>query len=125
MAKQRTRITSAELAVLEHLWDHGPAVVRDIAQGVYSQNTPSYHATVNSLLEKLEEKQLVTRDRGGFAHVFAARLDRAAFVGAELQRIADSHFDGSLAPMLLSLVERVQLSRRDREAIKRIIRSIE
>ena len=95
-------VTDAELAVLAFLWERGPSPVREISQGVYAKNTAAYHATVNSLLEQLESKGYVERDRSRFAHVFAAKVDRATLVGQQLQQIADSHFDGAIAPMLLA-----------------------
>jgi predicted transcriptional regulator len=53
MARPSAIVTDAELSVLNHLWEHGPSVVREIAYALYSQNTPAYHATVNSLLDQL------------------------------------------------------------------------
>jgi BlaI family penicillinase repressor len=121
MARPSAIVTEAELSVLDHLWQHGPSVVREIACALYSDNTPAYHATVNSLLDQLERKGYVARDRSGFAHSFTATIDRSELVGSQLQQIADSHFDGVLTPMLLSLVEKIKLSPRDRDAIRRII----
>ena len=118
-------VTDAELSVLEFLWEHGASIVREISFGLYSDNTPAYHATVNSLLDQLEKKQFVTRDRSGFAHRFAPAIERADLVTSQLQEIADSHYDGALAPMLMSLVDKVKLGRRDREAIRKIIDKIE
>jgi predicted transcriptional regulator len=70
---------------------------------------------------RLEQKEYVARDRSGFAHSFTATIDRSNLVGSQLQQIADSHFDGALTPMLLPLVDKINLSRRDREAILGII----
>ena len=121
MARPSAIVTEAELSVLNHLWQHGPSVVREIAYALYADNTPAYHATVNSLLDQLEQKGYVARDRSNFAHSFTATIDRSELVGSQLQQIADSHFDGALTPMLLPLVEKIRLSRRDREAIRKII----
>lgn len=121
MARPGAIVTEAELAVLNHLWEHGPSVVREISHAIYEDNTPAYHATVNSLLDQLEEKGFVERDRSGFAHSFTATIDRSELVGSQLQQIADSHFDGVLTPMLLSLVDKIKLSRRDREELRKII----
>lgn len=118
-------VTDAELLVLEYLWEHDTSIVREIAFGIYSDNTPAFHATVNSLLDQLEKKQFVVRDRSGVAHRFSAAVERADLVKSQLQEIADSHFDGALAPMLLSLVDRIKLGRRDRDAIRKIIDKIE
>ena len=124
MSRQSSLVTEAELSVLEYLWQHGPSVVRDIAHGLYGKNTPSYHATVNSLLDQLEAKGFVSRDRSTFAHTFSASTDRATLVGSQLQQIADSHFDGALTPMLLTLLDKVKINRRDREDIRKIIENI-
>jgi predicted transcriptional regulator len=121
MARPSAIVTDAELSVLNHLWEHGPSVVREIASALYSQNTPAYHATVNSLLDQLEHKGYVTRDRSGFAHSFTAAIDRPTLVGTQLQQIADSYFEGALTPMLLPLVDKIKLSKRDRETLRKII----
>jgi len=121
MARQSAIVTEAELSVLNHLWEHGASVVRDITFAIYADNTPAYHATVNSLLDQLERKGYVSRDRSGFAHSFTATIERSALVGSQLQQIADSYFDGALTPMLLPLVDRMKLSKRDRETIRKLI----
>ena len=84
MTRPSAIVTDAELSVLNHLWEHGPSVVREIASALYSQNTPAYHATVNSLLDQLEQKGYVARDRSGFAHRFTATIDRPTLVGSQL-----------------------------------------
>ena len=121
MARPGAIVTEAELSVLEHLWEHGASVVREISFELYAENTPAYHATVNSLLDQLEKKGFVARDRSSFAHRFTATIERSELVGSQLQQIADSHFDGALTPMLLTLVDSVKLSPRDRAAVRKII----
>jgi predicted transcriptional regulator len=121
MARPSAIVTEAELSVLNFLWEHGSSVVREISHAIYADNTPAYHATVNSLLDQLEKKGFVARDRSGFAHSFTTTIDRSELVGSQLQQIADSHFDGVLTPMLLSLVDKIKLSRRDREELRKII----
>ena len=121
MARPSAIVTEAELSVLNYLWEQGPSVVREIAYALYSENTPAYHATVNSLLDQLEKKGYVARDRSGFAHRFTATINRSTLVGSQIQQIADSYFDGALTPMLLPLVNKINLSKRDRETIRKII----
>lgn len=124
MPRPSAIVTDAELAVLEYLWREGARTVREISYGVYGENTAAYHATVNSLLDQLEAKGYVERDRSGFAHVFTAAIDRSKLVAWQLQEIADSHFQGALCPMLLTLVDHLQLRPRDRNAIRKIIEDI-
>jgi BlaI family transcriptional regulator, penicillinase repressor len=125
MSKRIADVTDTEFSILAALWERGPVTVRDIVETLYGRHTPSLHATVKSLLDRLAHKGYVASDRRGFAHRYLAKVDRQTFVGQRLQQIADAHFGGSLAPMLLALVERSKLSKSDRHAIRRIIEEIE
>jgi BlaI family transcriptional regulator, penicillinase repressor len=124
MPTKQQNVTETELAILDTLWQHGPLAIREIVHAVYGRHTQSLHMTVKSLLERLADKGYVECDRSVYAHRFKATTDRATFVGRQLQQLAETHFGGSLAPMLMALTERVQLSRKDREALLSIINRI-
>lgn len=124
MAKTPADVTETELAILDVLWNRGPTEIREIVEELYDEHTPALHATVKSLLERLGLKGYVDCDRSRHRHRFSARVPREKFVGAQLQKLADKHFDGSVTPMLMTLVERAKLSLADREAIRRIIEGI-
>ena len=125
MPRKAARVTETELAIMDVLWKHGPISVRDIVESLYSEHTPSLHATVKSLLDRLTDKGCVTCDASRFAHRFSASVDRETFVGEQLQQIADSHFGGSLTPLLLSLVSHAKLEPEERETIRKLIDGIE
>ena len=114
-------VSDTELAILNVLWDAGPVPVREIVQRVYGRHSQSLHTTVKSLLERLIHKGYVACDRTGFAHTFSATIDRENFVGGQIEQIAKSVFEGQVTPILLSLVDRVKLSKKDRVAIQRIL----
>ena len=125
MGKPHDDITEAELSVMEVLWsrDDG-AMVREIVLAVYGRHEHSLHGGVKSFLERLIEKGYVKVDKTGFAHRFFATVTRQEFVGRQLKQMAESHFGGSLAPLLLSLVEQAMLTRKDRAAIEKLIENI-
>jgi BlaI family transcriptional regulator, penicillinase repressor len=125
MPKKPAEVTDTELAILDVLWEHDRCEIRDLVEAVYGQHTAARHATIKSLLERLMQKGFVACDRSRFAHRFSAVISREGYVGQQLQKLADSHFEGSLAPMLLNLIERSKLSRRDLEAIRKIVEKIE
>ena len=124
MAREAAGVTGTEMAILDVLWRNGASTVREIVQAVYGEHRQSLHSAVKSLLQRLTEKELVTCQRRGFAHLFVATVDRDTFVGEELQRLADNHYGGALAPMLLTLTQKASLSRKDREVIRKIIENI-
>ena len=65
---------------------------------------PAYHVTVNSVLDQLEKKRYLTRDRNGYAR-FTATIDRSTLIGSQLEQFADSYFGGASTPMLLPMVD--------------------
>src|SRR5580765_1294452 len=125
MAKRSPQVTETELAILAVLWKQGPSTVREIVQALYSQHTPALHATVGSLLDRLAAKGHVSSNRSEFAHRYTAKIDRQAFVGEQLRQLAETHFGGSLSPMLLTLVDLVKLKKSDRDAIRKIVDGME
>src|SRR5262245_21396491 len=125
MVPPREDITDAELSVMEVLWSRSAgATIREIVLAVYGRHEHSLHGGVNSFLDRLLEKQYVKVDKSDFAHQFFAIVTREEFVGSQLKQIAANHFNGSLVPMLLSLVGQTKLSKADRAAIEKIIANI-
>lgn len=115
------RVTDAELSVLEVLWQHGDLSIRQIAGQLYPGGRTSDYATVQKLLERLEEKRCVKRDRSSFAHTFSARVDRDELIGGQLEAVAKKLCDGSFTPLLVHLVEKRKLNERDREMLRRLL----
>lgn len=115
------RVTDAELSVLEVLWRQGDMSIRQIAEQLYPGGRTSEYATVQKLLERLEEKRCVKRDRSSFAHTFSARVDRSELIDSQLEAVAKKLCDGSFTPLLVHLVEKRKLSARDREKLRRLL----
>ena len=121
MAARRVRLTDAEFAVLEPLWRSGPQTIRQLTAALYPEQSVSDYATVQKLLERLETKRCVRRDRSHAAHVFRAVIEREALIDGQLQEIADKLCDGSLVPVLNQLVRRTRLSAKDREQLRKLL----
>ena len=120
MKQHKEDVTEAELALLQTLWDDGPATIRQLVERVYQQTGASVYATVQKLLDRLEAKGCVERDRGGSVHVFRAAINRDELIGRRLRAVADSLCGGSLSPLLTHLVEGRGLSERERSGASRL-----
>ena len=114
-------VTDAELAILEMLWKQGAMTIAELTTALYGQRTTSRYATVQKLLERLEAKQCVVRDRSTYAHRFAATIERADLINHRLQDVAEKLCEGSLTPLLLHLVGRTRLSPQDRKRLHKLI----
>jgi BlaI family transcriptional regulator, penicillinase repressor len=114
-------ITDGELSILQVLWRREEAGNREIADEIYGEITDPKVATVQKLLERLEAKGCVVRDRSERAHRFRARFSQEEYLRSRLQALADRLYDGALAPLVTTLVQSKGISRAEREKLHKMI----
>ncbi len=125
MARTPQDVTETELAVLHLLWEQGPSTIRQITDVLYPDGGAAHYATVQKLLDRLEEKAFVARDRRPPAHTFAARVGRDELIGRRLQAVAEQLCGGSLTPLLTHLVKGRRLSPRERLDLRHLIEDLD
>ena len=118
------QVTDAELSILQVLWERGEAVTREIAAALYEEVTAPKLASAQKLLERLEAKGCVQRDRSGRAHRFWALVSREDFLRSRLQALADRLCDGALVPLVTTLLRSQAVSRREREKLRKLVRAL-
>lgn len=121
MTRDAVNITDAELAVLDALWSQGPATIRRITDTIYPDGSAAHYATVQKLLERLEGKGCIARDRSGFAHIFSAAVNRDDVIAERLRVVADQLCEGSLTPLLLQLASATRLTAAERAELLKLI----
>jgi predicted transcriptional regulator len=110
MGRTLPHVTDAELAVLQLLWERGPSAIRQVADALYPGGGPSEYATAHRLLERLEGKDYVRRQRAEGVYLFRAVLDREAVLGQQLETLVERMCGGSLQPLLSTLVKSQRLT---------------
>lgn len=93
-----------ELNVLEILWEHPELGARDIRERISAARKPSL-STVQSTLERLWRKQLLSRDRQGSAYVYQCRVARSQLLAQLMGGVIRQLHTGSLDPILSSFVD--------------------
>src|SRR5207302_2670422 len=97
MPRERQDVTEAELAILQLLWKSGRLSIRQLTDALHPGGDAAEYATVKKQLERMEAKDLVSRDRSLFVHVFSAAVDRQELVGRRLRALAEKLCEGSFA----------------------------
>lgn len=120
MGRAPREITETELSLLNELWQRHSATVPELTEALYGNTAPALLATVRKLLDRLEAKGCVERDRGRWPHHYSAVVKREELAGNRLQAAADELFDGDLAPLLTHLVRSRKLSAKDREKLRKL-----
>lgn len=121
MIKPPHDVTAAELAILEKLWEHGSASVKELSQWLYGAETPSDIATVQKLLARLEAKHCVARDRECWPHQFNAIIAREDLISQRLQATADELSDGKLTSLLTHLVQSKKFTAKQRKRLRDLL----
>ena len=106
-----THLTNAELAVMDLLWNSKDRLTaRRIREVLYPDASKSQHGTVQRLLQRLEEKGFVERDRELSVHFFSAAISRQHYAGRQLELLAEKLTAGSFTPLLTHLVDQKKIT---------------
>jgi predicted transcriptional regulator len=124
MARPPQDVTDTELALLQLLWEHGAATVRELAERLYQKSSSSQNATVQKLLERLEDKGCVLRNAEVWPYTFEAVIEREELIGRRLQQTADKLCEGSYVPLLTHLVKAGRLSAKDRQSLRGLLEQL-
>ena len=119
--KDRSGVTDAELAVLKVLWARKALTAKAITEAIYPDGAESEFAAVHSFLQRLERKGLVARDRSSFVHVFSPTASQADILGQELKTLAARLGGGSIAPLIMQLIEEKRLSKKEAAEIRKLL----
>lgn len=121
MAKKPEQITDGELAILRILWERGDATSREITEVLHEEPTDAKLSSVQKLIERLEGKGCVHRDRRERAHRFRSLISQDEFLQSRLQALADRACDGQLLSLMTTLVRSKAISRTQRQQFRKLI----
>ncbi|MCF8449862.1 MAG: BlaI/MecI/CopY family transcriptional regulator [Taibaiella sp.] len=115
--QQTIKATEAELEILNILWTHGPATVRDVHDRLALKKDAGYTTTLKQMQIMLE-KELLSRVASGKTHVYTAAVDQQQAQGQIVQRMIDSVFNGSAMQMVMQALGNHKASDAELEMIR-------
>ena len=118
-------LAKAELAVMNLLWQANSMTARQLREQLYPDADRSQHGTVQRLLQRLEDKGYIKRDRSLPVHLFSAAISKQAYGGEQIEQIANDLTAGSIAPLLTHLVEHKKISNEEIDRLRAILRDSE
>ena len=117
------RISEAELAVMEALWDDSPRSAADVCDTVCKARDWSM-ATVKTLLSRLVAKGAVATEPEGRRFLYSPLIQRGEYAGDESRRLVDRLFGGRAAPLFAQLAESEALSEADLAEIEALLKAM-
>src|ERR1700732_3449419 len=123
MPMPQPKLTKLELQILEALWAHGIASIREI-QEAFPEPRPAY-TTIQTTVYRLEGKKAVRRIRKiSNAHIFEPTVPRDVARYRLLDEIL-SFFGGRAQPMMAQLAEAGKLTLDDVRELEKTLKERE
>ena len=117
-------ITDTELAIMQVCWEKSPVTRRQITDVLYPGGGPAQYATVQKLLQRLEDKGFVTHEREGIQLFFRPAVEREELINRRLQDVANKLCGGSLTPLLMNLVKAGAVSPEELAALRQLVKDL-
>jgi len=117
------RISEAEHAVMEVLWDRNPISAAEVCEAICARRDWSI-PTVKTLLSRLVQKQVVSTEPQGRKFLYRPLIERSDYVGGESRRLVDRLFGGRAAPLFAQLAESEALTDDDLVEIEALLREM-
>ncbi|CAH0350923.1 MAG: BlaI/MecI/CopY family transcriptional regulator [Pseudomonadota bacterium] len=117
------KVSDAEYAVMEALWEISPMTAADVTERVKESRGWSIQ-TVKTLLSRLLAKDIIAAEQDGRRFLYRPVVEREAYVTGESRRFVDRLFGGRAAPLVAHLAEQDQLSREDIEELEALLKAL-
>ena len=123
MMQEYQDVTDTELSIMQVCWEKSPVTRRQITDVLYPGRTAQY-ATVQKLLQRLEDKGFVTHEKEGIQLFFRPAVEREELINRRLQDVANKLCGGSLTPLLMNLVKAGAVSPEELAALRQLVKDL-
>lgn len=116
--------TEAELEILQVLWQHGEATVREVNDVLNIQREVGYTTTLK-LMQIMLEKGILTRIEDARSHVYKAAIAEDETQNILLNKFVDSTFRGSAMKLVMQALGNHQATKQELDDLKKLIEDLE
>ena len=116
--------TTAELEILQVLWDRGPSSVRDV-HNTLSKGRDVYYTTTLKTMQVMVSKELLVRDTTERAHIYSAGIKQKDVEHNMIDGLVDGVFRGSTTRLVVSAIGRSRPSADELAKIRAILDQLE
>jgi predicted transcriptional regulator len=117
------RISEAEHAVMEVLWDKSPLTAQEVVERIPADRDWSAN-TVKTLLGRLLAKNIIAHEEEGRRYRYRPMVARGDYVAGESRRLMDRLFGGKLTPLVAHLAERDEITDQDIAEIEALLKEL-
>jgi predicted transcriptional regulator len=124
MRKKSGILTEQELEIMKVVWETEAATVREVYEALRARRQIAY-TTVMTMMNILEEKGHLAKERGERAFVYRTTRPKQGVVAEMVREFVDRVFNGSAEPLLMHLVREQKISEKELAKIAKMARESE
>jgi predicted transcriptional regulator len=122
--QKQNKPTTAELEILDLLWERGQATVKDIHE-ILNGRKPTMYTTVLKFMQIMHEKGLVERDVSSKAHIYRAKQTQDETQKNLVSDLLEKAFRGSALRLVQHVLEAKPSSAEELSEIRKLIAEAE
>jgi predicted transcriptional regulator len=122
--KKNNKPTSAELEILQILWESGSSTVKEVNENLSKKRKVGYTTTLK-MMQIMFEKGLLNRKKDGRSHVYSAASKQRETENALIDKVLETAFGGSASRLVIQALGRSKTSEKELNEIKEYIKQLE
>jgi BlaI family penicillinase repressor len=103
------------------LWQDSPSSARQVLNAVEGETGWAY-STVKTILARLHEKGVLAVETRGNTSYYAPLLEQGTARRSAVKKLLERAFDGTFGSLLHHMVDEESLSRKERTALRKMLR---
>lgn len=115
----KQRLTEAEKEIMDILWDHKTAFMKDILE-IYPEPKPA-STTVATLLKRMQTKNLVGYKTFGNSREYFPKVEKEIYFNHEMTSMIDRFFNSSVSQFASFFTSNSKLSQKELKELREII----
>ena len=123
-ANKTPKITASELDIMVVLWASDRPLPASAITDQLSKTKNWSPRTVNTLLARLNDKQIIHAEKDVRRFLYAPLVSRREYAGGSTGSLIDRLFEGRTAPLVAHLAKTRGLSKTDIEEIEALLKSL-
>jgi len=122
--RAKSTIGRAEMEILHFIHDWHPITVRLVAEQ-FGESKGLTRTTILNVMERLRKKGFLTRQQTAGSYQYSPRLPKAELLKGLVREFVDNSLRGSLSPFVAYLTEEANLTEKELNGLKQIVRDLE
>jgi predicted transcriptional regulator len=124
MYNMNIKPTTAELEILQILWEYRSATVRFVHEKINQKKDVGYTTTLK-IMQNMAAKNIVRREPDGKKHVYIPVLKQEETQNLLIDKFLNTAFSGSASKLVLQVLGNHKTSKAELKKIRELIKKLE